>query len=575
MSDEGRLVAGRYRVIKRIGTGAMGAVWQAHDEVLHRTVAIKQLLLQPGLDENEAEDARQRTMREGRIAARLHHPNAITVFDVVTDDNGQPCLIMEYLPSTSLAQELQNRKTLPPVEVARIGAQVAAALKEAHAVGIVHRDIKPGNILLADNGVVKITDFGISRAKDDVTVTKTGMIAGTPAYLAPEVAIGGEPGPASDVFSLGSTLYAASEGQPPFGLSENTLGLLHAVAAGQINPPRRSGPLTSVLAVMLHPDVAHRPTAAQCEELLAAVARGETPLGGPDDPTHAHPRPGGGTAVLGAAGAGAAGGAAGAVAANHADGRTSRLDGDYEDYGDYDSYGDYDGYEDDYDDRYPADEYYDEGAPTTARPREPYDDYDGYDRTSVAPGPQPTRAVPADAAAYDDRYDERDRDYDAPPSAPEETEEKGNWKIPAMIGAVVVIGMATFVIWIFGSGGGDDSTEQPGDQRPVGTTQSWPSSTSSSSEPTTTTSEEPVENNPVPTDSDPGDAPIQDAPLPTDEESWDITTTDLRPTDNLPTSTPDDSDTNPPGGGDESDDPDPGQPDSPSPEKPSGTEETT
>jgi serine/threonine protein kinase len=153
---------------------------RAHDEVLHRTVAIKQLLLQPGLDEHEAEDARQRTMREGRIAARLHHPNAITVFDVVTDDNGQPCLIMEYLPSTSLAQELQRHKTLPPVEVARIGAQVASALKEAHAVGIVHRDIKPGNILLADNGVVKITDFGISRATDDVTVTKTGMIAGTP-----------------------------------------------------------------------------------------------------------------------------------------------------------------------------------------------------------------------------------------------------------------------------------------------------------------------------------------------------------------------------------------------------------
>ncbi|WP_034240680.1 serine/threonine-protein kinase, partial [Saccharomonospora iraqiensis] len=286
MSDEGRLVAGRYRVIKRIGTGAMGAVWQAVDEVLHRTVAIKQLMLEPGLEQHEAEDARQRTMREGRIAARLHHPNAITVFDVVTDENGQPCLIMEYLDSTSLAQVLQQQGTLPPLEVARIGAQVASALREAHEVGIVHRDIKPGNILLADNGLVKITDFGISRAKDDVTVTKTGMIAGTPAYLAPEVAIGGDPGPESDVFSLGSTLYAASEGQPPFGLSENTLGLLHAVAAGQINPPRQSGPLTSVLAVMLHPETAHRPNAQQSEDLLAAVARGDTPLGGPaEDPT--------------------------------------------------------------------------------------------------------------------------------------------------------------------------------------------------------------------------------------------------------------------------------------------------
>lgn len=286
MSDEGRLVARRYRIVRRIGSGAMGTVWQAYDEVLARTVAIKQLLLQPGLEHNEAEDAKQRTMREGRIAARLHHPNAITVFDVVTDDNGHPCLVMEYLPSTSLAEVLRDQKTLPPLEVARIGAQIAAALKEAHAVGIVHRDIKPGNILLADNGVVKITDFGISRAKDDVTVTKTGMIAGTPAYLAPEVAIGGNPGPESDIFSLGSTLYAACEGQPPFGLSENTLSLLHAVAAGQINPPRRSGPMASVLAVLLHPEVGHRPTAAEAEELLNAVANGETPLGGSaDDPT--------------------------------------------------------------------------------------------------------------------------------------------------------------------------------------------------------------------------------------------------------------------------------------------------
>ncbi|MGH3431476.1 MAG: serine/threonine-protein kinase [Thermocrispum sp.] len=281
MSDEGRLVAGRYRISRRIGTGAMGAVWQAHDELLGRTVAIKQLMLQPGLEEVEREEARQRTMREGRIAARLHHQNAITVFDVVTDDRGQPCLIMEYLESTSLAAVLQSKETLPPLEVARIGAQIAAALKVAHRVGVVHRDIKPGNILLDRDGMVKITDFGISRAKDDVTVTKTGMIAGTPAYLAPEVAIGEDPGPESDIFSLGSTLYAATEGQPPFGLSENTLGLLHAVAAGHINPPRRSGPLTSVLAVLLHPEKERRPDAAEAEDLLDAIARGETPLGGP------------------------------------------------------------------------------------------------------------------------------------------------------------------------------------------------------------------------------------------------------------------------------------------------------
>ncbi|OLR90558.1 serine/threonine-protein kinase [Actinokineospora bangkokensis] len=276
MSDEGRLVAGRYRLERRIGSGAMGVVWQALDERLNRTVAVKKLLLPPGLPPDEADEAVARCLREGRIAARLHHPNAIAVFDVV-DEDGVPCLIMEYLPSDSLAQVLNEQGALAPTEVARIGAQVAAALAAAHAAGIVHRDIKPGNILLGDDGSVKITDFGISRATDDVTVTKTGLIAGTPAYLSPEVAVGREPSAASDVFSLGSTLYAAVEGEPPFGLSENTLGLLHAVASGKINVPEQAGPLTDVLVALLATATADRPSAAKARDLLAAVARGEDP----------------------------------------------------------------------------------------------------------------------------------------------------------------------------------------------------------------------------------------------------------------------------------------------------------
>nr|CTQ93116.1 putative serine/threonine protein kinase [Kibdelosporangium sp. MJ126-NF4] len=183
-TDEDRLVAGRYRLGQRIGSGAMGVVWQAHDERLHRTVAVKQLLTQPGLTTAQAEEGRLRAMREGRIAARLQHPNAITVYDVVEDD-GQPWLVMEYLPSRSLAAELDERITLPPQEAARIGTEVAAGLVAAHAAGIVHRDIKPANVLLGNDGSVKITDFGISRAVGDVTVTATGMLAGTPAYLAP------------------------------------------------------------------------------------------------------------------------------------------------------------------------------------------------------------------------------------------------------------------------------------------------------------------------------------------------------------------------------------------------------
>ncbi|MCP2259117.1 Serine/threonine protein kinase, partial [Streptoalloteichus tenebrarius] len=274
MSAEGRLVAGRYRLLQRLGSGAMGVVWQAHDERLHRTVAVKELLLQPGLSREEADEAKQRAMREGRIAARLQHPNAVTVFDVVEED-GAPCLVMEYLASRSLAAVMAERGTLPPAEAARIGAQVAAALSAAHAAGIVHRDIKPGNILLAEDGTVKITDFGISRATGDVTVTKTGMLAGTPAYLAPEVARGRDIGPPSDVFSLGSTLYAAVEGEPPFGLNENTLALLHAVAAGKVNPPSQAGPLTALLMRLLRSEPDERPTMAQAREALAAVAAGK------------------------------------------------------------------------------------------------------------------------------------------------------------------------------------------------------------------------------------------------------------------------------------------------------------
>jgi len=464
VSDEGRLVAGRYRIVGRVGTGAMGAVWQAQDEVLHRTVAIKQLLLQPGLDPNEAEEARQRTMREGRIAARLHHPNAISVFDVVTDDNGQPCLIMEYLKSLSLAELLRENKTLPPLDVARIGAQVAAALKDAHSVGIVHRDIKPGNILLAGNGLVKITDFGISRAKDDVTVTKTGMIAGTPAYLAPEVAIGGDPGPEADVFSLGSTLYAACEGQPPFGLSENTLGLLHAVAAGQINPPRQSGPLASVLAVLLHPEISHRPTAEEAEDLLSAVARGETPLGGPPEETRIVP------GLMGAAGlaGGAALGAAAARGEEPPQGHSGTL-GEQPHQGT--------SYYDEVDDQYAA---------PGAYPEDDYDDYADDDRY----GAGATRAVPA-GGYPDDQYDDYD-DYESAPADDPDT--RGKWKKPALIAGVVLLALGGFGFWLFG-GSGNDGTQDPKPAQPPATSSAPPSSEtppSSSENSATEVSEEPT-----------------------------------------------------------------------------------
>lgn len=271
MTDEGDLIAGRYRLISRLGAGAMGVVWQAQDERLHRTVAIKQLLLASGLSHSDADEANRRAMREGRITARLHHPHAIAVYDVA-EHAGQPCLIMEYLPSRSLATVLALDGELRPDAVAKIGSQIASALAAAHHAGIVHRDIKPGNVLLSDDGTAKITDFGISHAVGDVTVTATGILAGTPAYLAPEVAQGKSAGFPSDVFSLGSTLYTALEGTPPFGLHDNAIAQLHQVAAGEIIPPRRSGPLTPVLLRLLQRDPGKRPAMEEARDRLTALA---------------------------------------------------------------------------------------------------------------------------------------------------------------------------------------------------------------------------------------------------------------------------------------------------------------
>jgi eukaryotic-like serine/threonine-protein kinase len=285
VTDEGELIAGRYRLVSRLGSGAMGVVWQARDERLHRTVAIKQLLLPPGLSDIRAEEANRRAMREGRITARLQHPHVVAVYDVV-EHEGQPCLIMEYLPSRSLATVLSLQGVLPPDTVVRIGSQIASALAAAHQVGIVHRDIKPGNVLLADDGTVKITDFGVSHAVGDVTVTATGILAGTPAYLAPEVAQGNSASFPSDVFSLGSTLYTALEGRPPFGLNNNPIALLHQVASGEITPLRQSGPLTPLLLRLLQRNPEQRPSMQQAQDALAALAAGLVgPKGGPSAPT--------------------------------------------------------------------------------------------------------------------------------------------------------------------------------------------------------------------------------------------------------------------------------------------------
>ncbi|MBQ0922639.1 serine/threonine-protein kinase [Saccharopolyspora endophytica] len=279
MSEIGTLLAGRYRLERQLGSGGMGVVWLATDELLQRPVAVKQLHATHGMDPRAADEARQRAMREGRLAARLQHPNAIAVHDV-TEHDGLPVLVMEYLPSRSLADVLAEQHRMAPETVAVIGSQAVQALAAAHQAGIVHRDIKPGNVLLGDDGTVKITDFGISHAADDIAVTKTGILSGTPAYLAPEIARGNGPSPGSDIYSLGATLYAAVEGFPPSGEdAENSLALLHRVAAGATRPAEHAGPLGPVLDRMLDTSPNQRPTPEQLHAALHAAASGQ-PLPG-------------------------------------------------------------------------------------------------------------------------------------------------------------------------------------------------------------------------------------------------------------------------------------------------------
>ncbi|MGH3519095.1 MAG: serine/threonine-protein kinase [Haloechinothrix sp.] len=267
------MIAGHYRLVDHIGSGAMGVVWRAVDERLERSVAVKKVIGRQGLSEADRIDLHRRAMREAKIAARLQHPNAIVVYDIA-EHEGNPCLIMEYLPSRSLSAIINERGTLPVAEVARIGEQVASALVAAHRAGIVHRDVKPGNILIDDTGVAKLTDFGISRAHGDMTITQTGLVGGTPAYLAPELARGADPAATSDVFSLGATLYHAIEGRSPYGSNPNQLALLHTAASGKIIPPQAAGAATSLLNSLLRVAPEERASMSQAAERLAAIAAG-------------------------------------------------------------------------------------------------------------------------------------------------------------------------------------------------------------------------------------------------------------------------------------------------------------
>ncbi|MGW2567773.1 serine/threonine-protein kinase [Streptomyces sp. NPDC001537] len=269
MSDEGRLVAGRYRLVERIGRGGMGTVWRAEDEELTRQVALKRLHTPPHLSDADITTLYERVRREARSAARVVHPNVVVVHDVV-DDDGQPCIVMEYVPAGTLADLLDGGRTLPPEEAAGIGLGVISAVRAAHAAGVLHRDIKPGNVLLGPGGRIVLTDFGIAQTAGSSTLTQTGEMIGSIDFMAPERIRGHKPGPASDLWSLGATLYQAVEGRPPYR-RDTPMETAYAIAVDPLEPMLKAGPLEPLIEALLSKDPEDRPTAEQTERALRAA----------------------------------------------------------------------------------------------------------------------------------------------------------------------------------------------------------------------------------------------------------------------------------------------------------------
>ncbi|MFF4950991.1 serine/threonine-protein kinase [Streptomyces chattanoogensis] len=272
MSDLGRLIAGRYRLAERVGRGGMGTVWRAEDELLGRHVAVKKLHVPPHLQEDEIQTLYERTRREARSAARIAHPHVIVVHDVV-DDEGLPCIVMEYIPSATLSDVLKRRGPLPPGEAARIGRSMAAALRAAHDAGVLHRDVKPANVLLGHDGRIVLTDFGIAVESGTSSLTRTGELVGSIQYLAPERLRTGiaEPGPACDLWSLGATLYQAVEGRHPFQ-RDTVIEMAYAIAADPYEPLRNAGDLAPVIEGLLVKEPGRRMDAHEAERLLGQVA---------------------------------------------------------------------------------------------------------------------------------------------------------------------------------------------------------------------------------------------------------------------------------------------------------------
>lgn len=260
----------------------MGTVWAAHDEVLDREVAVKEVVPPLEFDEEQRRVLRERTLREARAAARISCATAVAVYDVVEAD-GRPWIVMERLAPRTLAQVLRERGPLAPDAAARLGLDVLAALQAAHAAGVLHRDVKPANVMLTDAGTAVLTDFGIATLEGDPSLTSTGLLVGSPAYMAPERARGHPPSRASDLWSLGATLYAAVEGRSPFD-RQGQLPTLAAVVHDDAPYPHRAGALAPAITALLEKDPARRPDATRLREMLERAALSAPPQAVPPAP---------------------------------------------------------------------------------------------------------------------------------------------------------------------------------------------------------------------------------------------------------------------------------------------------
>ncbi|GGZ10914.1 serine/threonine-protein kinase [Streptomyces avidinii] len=273
--DKGRLLAGRYRLGSVLGKGGMGTVWRAQDETLGRTVAVKELRFSSGVDEDEKRRLITRTLREAKAIARIRSGGAVTVYDVV-DEDARPWIVMELIEGLSLAEFIRENGPLTPHRAAEVGLAVLDVLRAAHGQGILHRDVKPSNVLIAGNGRVVLTDFGIAQVEGDPSVTSTGMLVGAPSYISPERARGHKPGPPADMWSLGGLLYASVEGVPPYDKG-SALATLTAVMTEPVDPPKNAGPLAEVIYGLLAKDPAHRLDDTRARAMLGAVLAAPEP----------------------------------------------------------------------------------------------------------------------------------------------------------------------------------------------------------------------------------------------------------------------------------------------------------